>query len=45
VARACDGLLAIPMRGKTPSLNASVSAGILIYEVMRQRNVRNEVNQ
>lgn len=45
VARECDGLLAIPMRGKTPSLNASVSAGILIYEVMRQRTVSNEVNR
>lgn len=37
VARECDGLVKIPMRGKTPSLNASVSAAIFMYEAMRQR--------
>jgi 23S rRNA (guanosine2251-2'-O)-methyltransferase len=32
----CDMLLKIPMLGKTESLNASVAAGILFYEVVRQ---------
>jgi 23S rRNA (guanosine2251-2'-O)-methyltransferase len=27
----------IPLGGKTPSLNASVAAGITLYEVYRQR--------
>jgi 23S rRNA (guanosine2251-2'-O)-methyltransferase len=27
----------IPLAGKTPSLNASVAAGITLYEVYRQR--------
>ena len=33
----CDFLLKIPMRGKITSLNASVSAGIVIYEAVEQR--------
>lgn len=33
----CDGLLALPMCGKMNSLNASVAAGILMYEAVRQR--------
>ena len=32
-----DGIIAIPMFGKVNSLNASVSAGIVLYEVVRQR--------
>ncbi|MDR1627820.1 MAG: 23S rRNA (guanosine(2251)-2'-O)-methyltransferase RlmB [Oscillospiraceae bacterium] len=32
-----DFLISIPMRGKINSLNASVAAGIIIYEIMRQR--------
>lgn len=32
----CDGVVAIPMRGKVNSLNASVAAGIIIYERVRQ---------
>ena len=32
----CDLLLRIPMLGKTESLNASVAAGIMFYEVVRQ---------
>ena len=35
----CDFLVKIPMKGKITSLNASVSAGIIMYEVVRQRNV------
>ena len=37
VRETCDVLLAIPMRGKLNSLNASVAAAILIYEAVRQR--------
>ncbi|MCR5815920.1 MAG: 23S rRNA (guanosine(2251)-2'-O)-methyltransferase RlmB [Ruminococcus sp.] len=33
----CDGLLSLPMKGKITSLNASVAAGIFMYEVVRQR--------
>jgi len=33
----CDLLVRIPMWGKLQSLNASVSAALLIYEVLRQR--------
>lgn len=33
----CDFLIKIPMKGKITSLNASVSAGIVIYEAVKQR--------
>ena len=33
----CDFLIKIPMKGKLGSLNASVAAGIIIYEIIRQR--------
>lgn len=33
----CDVLLKIPMKGTITSLNASVSAGIVMYEVVKQR--------
>jgi 23S rRNA (guanosine2251-2'-O)-methyltransferase len=33
----CDGLVGIPSRGKIDSLNVSVAAGVLLYEVQRQR--------
>ena len=33
----CDFLVKIPMRGKVNSLNASVSAGIIMYEVVKSR--------
>ncbi|MBP5357525.1 MAG: 23S rRNA (guanosine(2251)-2'-O)-methyltransferase RlmB [Clostridia bacterium] len=32
----CDGVISIPMCGKINSLNASVAAGIVIYEKIRQ---------
>ncbi|MBZ8181794.1 23S rRNA (guanosine(2251)-2'-O)-methyltransferase RlmB [Oscillatoria salina] len=35
--RCCDVLVSIPLRGKTPSLNASVAAGMALYEIYRQR--------
>lgn len=40
VLRECDDLAAIPIPGKIESLNVSVAAGIMTYEVLRQRNVR-----
>lgn len=33
----CDFYAAIPMKGKIDSLNASVAAGVLAYEIVRQR--------
>lgn len=33
----CDVLIKIPMKGKISSLNASVAAGIVMYEAMKQR--------
>ena len=37
VREACDLTARIPMKGKIDSLNASVAAGILMYEIVRQR--------
>jgi 23S rRNA (guanosine2251-2'-O)-methyltransferase len=34
---ACDAMVSIPSQGRIDSLNVSVAAGILFYEVMRQR--------
>jgi 23S rRNA (guanosine2251-2'-O)-methyltransferase len=33
----CDFLVSIPQSGKVSSLNASVAAGVMIYEIIRQR--------
>ncbi len=37
VKEKCDGIISMPMCGKINSLNASVAAGVLMYEVARQR--------
>lgn len=37
VRETCDFIAAIPMKGEIDSLNASVAAGILAYEIVRQR--------
>ena len=37
VRQQCDGIVSLPMFGKVNSLNASVAAGILMYEAVRQR--------
>lgn len=37
VKRECDDLVRIPMLGSVASLNASVAAGVLLYEALRQR--------
>lgn len=44
VKEKCDVILSLPMRGKINSLNASVAAGILMYEFTRQRLKINAVN-
>lgn len=36
-AKKCDKIVSLPMCGKINSLNASVAAGILMYEVLRKR--------
>ena len=36
----CDLSVSIPMKGDIDSLNASVAAGILAWEVMRQRGAQ-----
>lgn len=37
VKESCDMVAAIPMKGNIDSLNASVAAGVLAYEIVRQR--------
>jgi 23S rRNA (guanosine2251-2'-O)-methyltransferase len=39
VKEECDFLVSIPNRGEVSSLNASVAAGIMIYEIVRQRGL------
>jgi len=38
IQRCCDGLVSIPLKGKTPSLNVSVATGMALYEIYRQRD-------
>ena len=37
VAKTCDFLASLPMRGRLESLNVSAAAAVLCYEVLRQR--------
>ena len=37
VHESCDEIVSLPMKGKINSLNASVAAGILIYEIMKYK--------
>lgn len=39
VKEQCDYVASIPMKGKIGSLNASVAAGVLAYEIVRQRGL------
>jgi len=39
VASSCDGLLAIPQRGRIASLNVSAAAAVLLFEALRQRGL------
>jgi 23S rRNA (guanosine2251-2'-O)-methyltransferase len=41
VTEECDYLVRLPMRGKIGSLNASVAAGIVLYEIERRRGITN----
>lgn len=38
VAASCDGLVALPRRGRIESLNVSAAATALLFEALRQRN-------
>lgn len=40
VKEKCDFVTSIPMKGDIDSLNASVAAGVLAYEIVRQRMVK-----
>jgi 23S rRNA (guanosine2251-2'-O)-methyltransferase len=37
VQTACDAIVSLPLAGKISSLNVSVTAGILLFEAVRQR--------
>lgn len=39
ISQKCDVLLKLPMAGKLNSLNASVAAGVVMYEVLRRRTI------
>ncbi len=39
VKEKCDVVLSMPMKGRINSLNASVAAGILMYEISKQRDI------
>lgn len=38
-----DSLIKIPMPGKADSLNASIATAIIIYEILRQKNITNSI--
>ena len=40
VKKTCDMTASIPMKGDIDSLNASVAAGVLAYEIVRQRMIK-----
>jgi 23S rRNA (guanosine2251-2'-O)-methyltransferase len=41
VRERCDALVRIPVRGHITSLNVSVAAGVVLYEALRQRTIKN----
>jgi len=42
VARNCDLLVSLPMRGKVSSLNIAAATAALCYEVVRQRGEKKD---
>ncbi len=36
IRKKCDFLISIPMRGQIASLNVSVAAGVILYEILRK---------
>src|SRR4029077_5509613 len=40
VKKKCDFLVSIPMLGKVPSLNVSVAGAVVMYEIVRQRRLK-----
>lgn len=40
VGERCDALVSIPILGKIDSLNVSVAAGVILYEALRQRTIK-----
>jgi 23S rRNA (guanosine2251-2'-O)-methyltransferase len=38
VAKSCDALVSLPLRGRTESLNASAAAAVLMYGILQRRN-------
>jgi 23S rRNA (guanosine2251-2'-O)-methyltransferase len=45
VKESCDMLVSLPMKGAVNSLNAAVATGIIIFEIMRQRNSQEKIIQ
>lgn len=43
VRKKCDFMLKLPLKGRITSLNASVAAGIFMYEAVRQRGAKDGV--
>jgi 23S rRNA (guanosine2251-2'-O)-methyltransferase len=37
VAKSCDALVAVPLRGRTESLNAGAAAAVLLYGILQRR--------
>ena len=37
VAKACDELIALPLRGRIESLGVSAAAAAILYEILQQR--------
>ncbi len=36
----CDGIISLPLKGNVNSLNASVATAVVVYEIVRQREIK-----